>query len=854
MTDRPLILFANPVPVAKARRYGGATEFYRPTHSRQVERLTPQFNRLQQAIDGGRVRIAQNPECTSPEYTLVLEVAGDPSSFETAVRNTHGIEWLFEVADNDVPNTDDFYRLKNDQRDDSKTMLFKYFCILTDQQALSEILSLWREFKKDENYTFPHGQSGLKQVFKTLNDIHLWGVKERLEETGILDAWYEDLCEPDTTEVKCEIELFFRRSPGKRMQAENSVKEVVDSIGGAIFSVSCIEDIGYHALLVSIPRQYAQNIIDNKNVELVELDQIMFFKPTGQSMVLDTDDGLPYEKAFSTPDNISNEPIIAMFDGLPQERHPLLNDLLLIDDPDDYTSSYQITDRQHGTSMASLIARGDLLSNDESIISHKLYVRPIMKPYPGFRGTEECIPEDILIVDKIHEAVRRLYEPEAGQVASSVRVINLSIGIKARMYYNLVSPLARLLDWLSFKYRVLFIVSAGNHSEDIDLGMSFSAYKALSMDERDKQIIHILDRNSRNYRLLSPAESMNALTVGALFNDMSEATENIRQLLPCSNSIPSPISSIGRGINNSIKPDVIFNGGRSVLFEDITVPNHAKWRNGTSIYPPGTLSAKPITLAGNTNVVGYSFGTSDSAALLSHEAMKCYDVLQEIFQAEQNSNVPAMYAALLLKAMLVHGAQWNSTAQLICKEIGLSGRGADQIHRWLGYGIPNVSRVLECAKNRVTLIGFGELEQDSACLYTLPLPFDFSAKKMYRCLTVTLASFSPINALTQKYRSAQLWFSLVTEGKNLRIKRTDADDKAVARGTLQHERFAGNDAVVWGEDDSLGIQINCRADAGSFTGTIPYALFATFEIAPEYDIDVYQKIAEKVRTKEKIAP
>ena len=71
---------------------------------------------------------------------------------------------------------------------------------------------------------------------------------------------------------------------------------------------------------------------------------------------------------------------------------------------------------------------------------------------------------------------------------------------------------------------------------------------------------------------------------------------------------------------------------------------------------------------------------------------------------------------------------------------------------------------------------------------------------------------------------------------------------------LQHERFAGDDAIVWGEDNSLGIQINCRADAGSFTGTIPYALFATFEIAPEYDIDVYQKIAEKVRTKEKIAP
>lgn len=30
---------------------------------------------------------------------------------------------------------------------------------------------------------------------------------------------------------------------------------------------------------------------------------------------------------------------------------------------------------------------------------------------------------------------------------------------------------------------------------------------------------------------------------------------------------------------------------------------------------------------------------------------------------------------------------------------------------------------------------------------------------------------------------------------------------------------------------------------------ITYALFATFEIAPEYDIDVYKRIAEKARQK-----
>ena len=35
---------------------------------------------------------------------------------------------------------------------------------------------------------------------------------------------------------------------------------------------------------------------------------------------------------------------------------------------------------------------------------------------------------------------------------------------------------------------------------------------------------------------------------------------------------------------------------------------------------------------------------------------------------------------------------------------------------------------------------------------------------------------------------------------------------------------------------------------------IPYALFATFEMAPEYDIDVYQTVLDKVRTKDIITP
>lgn len=859
MADRPLILFADPIPVDKARRYGGASDFYRPSYQRQIERLSPRFGTLQRALEKGRISISENPNGVEPEYTLVLEVAGEPSGFEIAVRNldteTEGVEWLFEVVDDNIANNDDFYRIKDNERDDSKSMSFKYFCVLTNQRALEEIISLWNRYLADENCSFPRGKAGLKNVFKTLSDIHLWGVKERLEETDILEAWAEDLSDPDATDVKCEIELFFRRSASTRTQSQKIIEEYVTSIGGRIIAISCIEGICYHAILASIPRQYAEMIVRRDEVELVSLEQIMFFKPTGQSIVIGSTDGFEFQKELRTEHVISDEPIIALFDGLPQERHPLLNGVLAIDDPDDYTSSYQVEDRQHGTSMASLIARGDLADDETSIISHKIYVRPIMKPYPtSHDSTIEYIPDDILIVDKIHEAVRRLFEPTAGRVAPTVKVINLSIGLGTRMYYNMISPLAKLLDWLSFKYRVLFIVSAGNHSDDIDLGMDFNAFKALPSSQKDIEVIKLIDRNARNLRLLSPAESMNSLTVGALFADKSQWTDNPRQLLPCSSILPSPISSLGRGINKSIKPEILYPGGRSVLLQDMRNANNARWRCGTSIYPPGILSAKPVSIAKSSNVVGYSFGTSDSTALISHNAATCFDILDSIFNDELGQGVPPEYCALILKSMLVHGAKWNEVANTICRTTGLAGRGADQIHKWLGYGIPDIARVKECAKNRVTLIGYGELRQDAACLYMLPLPFNFSAQRVYRCLTVTLASFTPIRPTTQKYRSAQLWYSIETGGKRLVPSRLDADDKAVARGTLQHERYAGEDAVVWGEDDVLGIKVNCRADSNDFAETIPYSLLATFEIAPEYDVDVYQKVVEKVKPKETVTP
>jgi hypothetical protein len=49
-------------------------------------------------------------------------------------------------------------------------------------------------------------------------------------------------------------------------------------------------------------------------------------------------------------------------------------------------------------------------------------------------------------------------------------------------------------------------------------------------------------------------------------------------------------------------------------------------------------------------------------------------------------------------------------------------RRANDIARLLGYGVPRIGRVLDCAANRATLLGAGSIDPESSLLYRVPLP------------------------------------------------------------------------------------------------------------------------------------
>lgn len=98
---------------------------------------------------------------------------------------------------------------------------------------------------------------------------------------------------------------------------------------------------------------------------LVIAEPIMFLKPCVQAIFSSDNNNFSDSNSFSVPTNVIEDPIIAMFDGAPQANHPLLKGMLTVDDPDGFESFYEVRERVHGTSMASLILRGQDMSTIE---------------------------------------------------------------------------------------------------------------------------------------------------------------------------------------------------------------------------------------------------------------------------------------------------------------------------------------------------------------------------------------------------------------------------------------------------------------------------------------------------------
>ena len=703
MPERPLLILPMPGEPVKRRKKGrGGGMFHRPTSDRQTERLSPRFTLVEQAFEARRVRLQMEARDLVPEEVLVLETVGTVDDFIRAVEKIPGLEWLGEFEADEIPPDDDFFAISQEgEARPDKPLRGCIFMVFANQAALQQMISLW-----NRRQNLPRDQAKWRNLFQQLRDVRHWGVQDRLQETGVLEDWRDRVAHGEEV-VPCEIELWYRRAPELRRAARNRVADLVDRLTGQVVAEAEIEEIEYQALLVRLPAIAISPLLESlgNDLDLVQCEQIQFFRASGQMSSSLPDDVRERDEEVLPAAQPAGFPVVALLDGLPLQAHRRLQGRLVVDDPDEFEVDYPAATRRHGTAMASLIVHGDLAAG-EGALPRPLYVRPVLRQDPrDWQNHTECVPEGTLVVDLIHRAVRRLFEGEGEDppAASHVTVINLSIGIQDRPYEQALSPLACLLDWLAWRYQVLFVVSAGNHSGSIKLSPESGGSL---FDGVQEQLIRSIAADARHRRLLSPGEAVNALTVAAVHDDASTGPPPPEWSDPYADEgLPSPINAQGMGYRRGIKPDVLAPGGRVVVREHLETTGETILQVYDQALAPGQRVASPGVAAGDQGAVRHSRGTSNATALVSRACGFLYDVMDELREEPGGEVINSLPRAVWLKALVAHGADWGSAGKIlaeILKDRNNSRQFKEYVTRLLGLrysGFPAGSGMYRSARD-----------------------------------------------------------------------------------------------------------------------------------------------------------
>jgi hypothetical protein len=858
-TDKfPLLLFpqARTVPPAKGKGMAPGKPHF-PDHARQIARLESQMTALEQHF---RACVSNAIAGLEPETVLVIEIAGSVENFRQAIEKA-GLEWLGEWDVDKIEPDDDFYAVKDGKRTD-KPLAGRLFLSLSDQKGQNRLLTLWKEWQ--EGKTLPHGQTKWRDVFAQTIRIRRWGIEETLRETDMIHLW-QDLLEPIQPEqrIHCQIEFFYRRSTEKRKQYEQNVAALLLEIEGQQIGTAIdMPKIAFHAVKVELPAKSIQRLLkevdsggDETSIQLFKFPGIMYFRPTGQSLAISQDEA--GETFLVSPGIPELPPVAAILDGVPNLLHDALRDRLDFDDPDNLESKYQPGERKHGTAIASLIVHGELKDGQSSALNRKVYFRPVMEPDPNDRERREHVPDDLFYEDRIERAVRRMFVGEGSVPAQApgIRIINLSIGDPERPFLRLPSPWARLLDWLAWEYRVLFCVSAGNSGDAIDVKMPHGEFLQLPEQERIAHVLRCIGQQLAQRRLLSPAESLNALTIGALHVDESGSyAPGLRTDLLPDTRLFSPASRFGHGFRRSVKPEILFPGGRQ-LYKTPVLDRDSVFSVNETIAPPGQRVAWDSKIPGEKSPAAYTRGTSNAAALATRAGIRIHDMLEALWTT-QSTRIHDGLMAVLIKTLLAHGARHDKDVETMLenalKTPENSRRFKEIMACYLGYGAVDVERVLTCTAQRGTILGCGEIRENEIHEYRLPLPVGLSSQKVWRRMIVTLAWFTPINPDHRNLREAKLEFGLGQDNwrnSPLRLKRQDTDHHQVQRGTVQHEILEGEKQIAAYLDDAhLLLQVHCKRDATeSLEEAIPYGLAVTLEVAEDVGIPIYQQLRDKLK-------
>ena len=179
---------------------------------------------------------------------------------------------------------------------------------------------------------------------------------------------------------------------------------------------------------------------------------------------------------------------------------------------------------------------------------------------------------------------------------------------------------------------------------------------------------------------------------------------------------------------------------------------------------------------------------------------------------------------------------------------------SDNISRFLGFEIPNIPEARECAFNRATLVGYGQLTPGRACKYRVPLPNCLQNFTEPRSFAITLAWFSPIIPKLKQYRGARLMVRPDDPSRSIGVDRSTSvqpDANSAARGTVIHNRFSGNQAVPFLDGGNISATVWCKKETVAATRPVRYGIAISIE--SESAIPIYEEVRDRMRLTAQVA-
>ena len=429
----------------------------------------------------------------------------------------------------------------------------------------------------------------------------------------------------------------------------------------------------------------------------------------------------------------------------------------------------------HGTAVASRIIFGENI--DIQIKTGIL--KPKARVIDACVFDTDNLTEDVLI-EKIKNIVEKYHNVS--------RIYNLSVNSGMPIDQNNMSLLGYEIDALIQKYNIIFTISSGNHN----IWQVTDDYSNI-IDDDDAIIA-------------SPAESVLALTVGAVNNEDDPNSLTKKDEV-------SPYSRIGLGFAQNEKPDIVAYGGNVSVANKTNFGITAISNNGQIVTTSGTSFAAPIIASNAAQIIKY---INDDALSL-----------------------------LLTKVLLIH------SAQPLWEKEGLKEEDILIYKKLYGNGFCNVEKALFSEESRVTFLCTGTMNRlnKQRVKFYIPQILSQQPYKDAFIVKITCLSLPPIDYQKgEEYLGAYVNASLHKKGAKGDMKL--ANPKAILTGRRKWQPYQHFENVFYKTnpgDWELWLQLWTRWEVED-DQEIPYAVAITIE-DPQGKMELYSAIQSEVKNR-----